>query len=98
MGPEGTWFLEDGLILLQGEGGKKPWPRLDLSQEPVKAKRLRSTYVDSSGRVWMGTDRGVVILDKGGLLTFWPKSAFPLLDSDVRSLFVEGSGPRLPAM
>lgn len=98
VGPEGSWFLEDGLILLQGDGTGKPWPRLDLSQEPVRAKRIRSSHVDSAGRVWMGTDRGVVILDSGGLLTYWPKSALPLLDSDVRALYVQGSGPRLPAV
>jgi len=96
--PDGTWFLEDGLVLLQGEPGSAPSPRLDLAQDPVRAKRIRSSFVDSSLRVWMGTDRGLAILEKGGVLTFWPKSAVPLLDSDIRALFVEGSGPRLPSV
>lgn len=96
--PDGVWFLEDGLVLLQGDLEGKPTPRLDLALEPVKAKRIRSSFVDSSGRVWMGTDKGLAILEKGGVLTFWPQSAVPLLDSDVRALFVEGSGPRLPSV
>ncbi len=95
---DGAWFLEDGLVLLQGDLGKQPWPRLDLTQEPALAKRVRSSFVDSGSRVWMGTDTGVVILDRDGLLSFWPKGDVPLLDSEVRAIYVEGSGPGLPAV
>lgn len=63
---DGAWFLEDGLVLLQGDENKGPSPRLNLAQDPVRAKRLRSSFVDSSGRVWVGTDRGAAILDKEG--------------------------------
>ncbi len=52
--------------------------------------------LDASGRAWVATSVGLVLVSEGGDSTLWPSASSVGLASDVKALAVVGMGPENP--
>ncbi|MEZ4369149.1 MAG: hypothetical protein R2939_23120 [Kofleriaceae bacterium] len=64
----------------------------------LEAKRLDVLAVDGNGRVWLGTDHGLAVIDAAGkLLQQYRPGTLPGVTGKVSVVAVIGGGPALPA-
>ena len=74
------------------EGG---WKVLDLKAETLASNRVNAIAFDANGRMWMGTEWGLVIMDGEEAFVYRMDNA-ELPDHDVQALAVVQGGPVLP--
>ncbi len=97
VGPEGRLHGIGGVsaIYLRPPGGGTI--HLDADSGGFKAKFVRAVAGDDSGRTWLGTDYGVVVLSKdGGALAQWLPGAVKELNGSVDAMLFIAGGPELP--
>lgn len=70
-------------------------PRLYEGHSGVdfSAHNISAVATDDRGRVWVGSDLGVVVLGPGDAKTEWPKGSLPELVGKVEEILVVGAGP-----
>ncbi len=86
----------DAVSVMPTSGAQRTYSARDSNY--FKGARIGAVATDDSGRVWAGTEAGVVILGPGDAKTEWPASSIPELTGEIRSILVVGSGPaELPA-
>jgi hypothetical protein len=81
-----------GLAVFNGKG----WIRYTTANSPLPSDCITALQVDANGRVWIGTDWGLAILD-GTKWQSYHMSDSGLLDNEIYSLAVAAKGPPLPA-
>jgi len=70
-----------------------------LKKIGANASEAEVMAVDGSGRTWLRTDNGVVILDADGVLVQqWTPGTVPGINGEVQALAVAGNGPTLPEL
>jgi ligand-binding sensor domain-containing protein len=69
---------------------------LKPAEAGFKAKSVSGMTLDGSGRIWLQTDFGVVILDAELKATQWEPGMFRELAGGVQVIAVVGAGPALP--
>lgn len=74
----------------------KTWKTYTRGPKTLPSANVKSLTVDKTGRVWVGTDWGLAVLD-GSKWQVYHMSNSPLLDDEIFCLAVEGAGPKLPA-
>ncbi len=96
--PDGQFVVEDNRTILLGKSNQGEIERFDPARGPVHARKIRALTVDTSNRLWVATDKGIVIRDASGTLTFWPHKSIPQLESDITTIYVQDAGPNLPQL
>lgn len=62
--------------------------------EPVAGKTIRALAFDTSGRLWVGTERALTVLDRRGhILKEWAAGTLPGLNGRILGLAIVGAGP-----
>lgn len=85
-----------GVALRAPDGAPR---RLQLAKTGAKARQAKVMAIDGSGRIWIATENGVVILDRSGaLVQQWSPGTVPGITGKIEALAVAGGGPRLPAL
>ncbi|WAS93003.1 hypothetical protein [Nannocystis punicea] len=63
------------------------------SGKSFKKGSIWAVGADDSGRVWVGTDGGLTIVDPDGTKHEWASGAAPEIAGEIKSILVVGSGP-----
>jgi hypothetical protein len=63
------------------------------SGKHFKKGSIWAVGADDSGRVWVGSDGGLTIVDQDGTRHEWPSGAAPEIAGEIKSILVVGSGP-----
>lgn len=65
-----------------------------VESDAVTGRNIRALAFDGSGRLWVGTDQALAVLDRRGhLLTQWPAGTLEGLTAGVLDITVVGAGP-----
>lgn len=65
-----------------------------IESDPVMGHHIRVLEFDGSGRIWVGTDQAIAVLDRRGhMLMQWPAGTLDGLTGSVLDLAVVGAGP-----
>ena len=64
-----------------------------LKESSIKATSIKRSSMDQSGRIWLNTDAGVVILDKDLNPTLWPTSSMAPIAGKISNIIGVGKGP-----
>jgi hypothetical protein len=73
--------------------------RVDIKKAGAKVKQADVMAVDASGRTWLRTDNGVVILDADGKLAQqWAPGTVAGITGKIEAIAIEGNGPALPSL
>lgn len=79
----------------RGEGGDTvTLKRRDLGYD---AYEITAFAADANGRIWTGTDRGLVLID-GDSSTQWSPGTVPELDGKIQRVLVFNGGPKAPGV
>lgn len=88
----GTSGLE---LHLPGRGNRT----LNPEASGYRARRIAALAFDDSGRLWVATDNGVVVLGAdGALLSQWKPGTVPAIAGTVDALLLLAGGPALPEL
>jgi hypothetical protein len=78
------------------QGGRGIRTRIELADRGVATSRVVSLALDAGARGWLGTEAGLVVLDRSGTVVHrWPAGSEPLLTGELRAILVVGEGPDL---
>jgi ligand-binding sensor domain-containing protein len=73
--------------------------RIDFAKLGVNAAKAQAMAIDGSGRTWLATDVGVVIVGKdGALVQHWPPGTVEGISGEIDAIAVFGNGPTLPTL
>jgi hypothetical protein len=72
--------------------------QIDAASADLKVGSFKQVAIDGSNRIWLGTDHGLVVVDKKGkALEHWPPATLEGVPGEVTHIAVAGSGPtKLP--
>ena len=93
VGPTGTVVALSGTKRLHvlGPGGQT---QIDPASANLKASSFKQVAIDGSGRIWIATDYGLVVVDeKGKTIAQWPPSTLPGVTGEISHIVVTGAGP-----
>ncbi len=97
-GPAGHVVGTGGVGSLAITAPGEPTWKSDIS-DAAKATRADVRAVDASGRIWITTDNGLVIIDaRGELLQHWLPGTVAGVDGTVTAIAVVDDGPALPTL
>lgn len=97
--PDGRLAMSGGVddVAVAPSGGAPV--RIDLAKLGASARRAEVAAVDGSGRTWLRTDGGIVILDASGKLAAqWKPGTVEGIRGEVDAIAVFGNGPTLPTL
>lgn len=67
-----------------------------LESDPVLGKNIRALAFDTSGRLWVGTEQALTVLDRRGrMLKEWTAGTLPGLNGSIMGLAIVGAGPAI---
>ncbi|MCB9791218.1 MAG: hypothetical protein H6741_00670 [Alphaproteobacteria bacterium] len=100
---QGLGFTADGQLLttnydaelVQGAGAEAQ--EISKREAGYEAYELTSFAADANGRLWIGTDKGLVLLDAERKATQWSPGTLPALDAPIQRILVLAGGPPPPA-
>jgi len=100
------WVISDlGLFAAPSHGkprvviGRVDGTQPFIESDPILGQDFRKLAIDGSGRIWVGTDQALAVLDhRGHLLMQWSAGTLDGLTGSIIDIAVTGGGPqKLPA-
>ncbi|MDM8518574.1 protein kinase [Anaerolineales bacterium HSG6] len=105
-----TWFIAEDIIV-DNQGtvwigtfnkglyrfADNNWTNYTPDNSPLSTNRVKSLATDGRGRLWIGTDWGLQVLDGETWHNYFMHTA-DMVDNEINALVVSGTGPELPAL
>jgi hypothetical protein len=77
---------------------KGQWKSFNIVRNGQSDQNVRAVALDTQGRVWIGTNWGLNVMDEKGRILTYHMHTSDLRDDQVEQVFVMGDGPPLPEL